>query len=67
MNIESDLKKLEETVAKMESKSLSIGESLKLYNQAVELSRALIESLNLAKGKLSKLNKELDRVDIEEN
>ena len=55
MKFENAIKKLEEISKKMESGSLSLDESLKLYQEAVNLGKVCSEQLEQAKGKITQL------------
>jgi exodeoxyribonuclease VII small subunit len=65
MDLENKIKKLEEITTSLESKSLSIDESLKLYNEAIELSKTLVDALSETKGKLKILNENLELLDVD--
>lgn len=65
MSFEKDLEKLEKLVAKLESDTLSVDESLKLYNEAINAGKNCIASLKESRGKLELLNKDLSRIDLD--
>ncbi len=65
MSFEKDLEKLEKLVNKLESETLSIDESLKLYNEAITAGKNCIASLRASRGKLELLNKDLSRIDLD--
>lgn len=65
MSFEKDLEKLEKLVNKLESETLSIDESLKLYNEAITAGKNCIVSLRASRGKLELLNKDLSRIDLD--
>lgn len=65
MSFEKDLEKLEKLVNKLESETLSIDESLKLYNEAITAGKNCIASLGASRGKLELLNKDLSRIDLD--
>lgn len=55
MSFEKKLTRLEEIVQKMESGSLSLDDSLKLFEEGVKLSRECNKELNTAEQKVKKL------------
>lgn len=57
VNFENALKRLEQIVQKLESGDLSLDESLKLFEEGVELSRLCTKKLSEAEGKVEKLVK----------
>lgn len=65
MNFEKDLARLEAIVAELENKSLSIDESLALFNEAVTAAKSCIEGINAGKGKLMLLTQELKKINLE--
>ncbi len=65
MNFEKKMQKLEAIVAELENKSLSIDESLKLYNQAVLLAEDCIKEIKEGKGKLELLTENLNRINLD--
>ncbi|MGI6593965.1 MAG: exodeoxyribonuclease VII small subunit [Christensenellales bacterium] len=67
MNFETNLKKLENLLNKLENEQTSIDESLKIYEEAIALSKKCIESINKSKGKLEILTQELNKIDFEIN
>lgn len=67
MNFETDLVKLEKLLKKLEDNKLSIDESLKIYEEAIELSKKCVDSINNSKGKLSLLTKELNKIEFDIN
>ena len=56
MTFEQALKKLEETVAKLEKSDLSLDESLKLYAQGNELSAFCLKCLEEAQLKITDIS-----------
>lgn len=67
MNFETNLKKLENLLNKLENEQTSIDESLKIYEEAIALSKKCIESINKSKGKLEILTQELNKINFEIN
>lgn len=55
MDFEAEMKKLAEIAAKMESGELPLEESMKLYTEAVELTKKLREYIEQAKLKVETL------------
>lgn len=56
-NFESALKRLEEIVQRLEAGDLSLDESLKLFEEGIELSRLCTKKLSEAEAKVEKLVK----------
>ena len=71
MNFEHNLQKLEALVESLQNPALGMDESLKIYAEAIELSKTCIDELRSKKGKFELLTKELERlnldVDVEED
>lgn len=61
MNFEKKLSRLEEIVSKMEKGDLTLEDSLKLFEEGVQLSRDCNSKLNEAEAKIKKL------VSVDEN
>ncbi|MCT8976027.1 exodeoxyribonuclease VII small subunit [Clostridium sp. CX1] len=55
---ESMMEKLEEIVAVMDSKELSLEESMKKYEEGIKLCNKLYKTLNEAEGKIKLLTEE---------
>lgn len=55
MDFESEMKKLADIAAKMESGELPLEESMKLYTEAVELTKKLKDYIDAAKLKVETL------------
>lgn len=55
MDFESEMKKLADIAAKMESGDLPLEESMKLYTEAVELTKKLKDYIDAAKLKVETL------------
>jgi len=65
MSFEKKMVRLEEITDLLENdKTLTIDKSLKLYNEAIELSKALVTVLDETKGKLKVLNESLEELDV---
>lgn len=62
MNFEQAYAELEGVVKKIESQSLTLEESVELFNRGIELSRKCLEYLNQTKGKISLLTDELKNI-----
>jgi exodeoxyribonuclease VII small subunit len=56
-NFENALKRLEEIIQKLESGELSLDESLKLFEEGIELSRLCTKKLSETESKVEKLIK----------
>lgn len=67
MSLETNIKKLEDLVRKIESQNISIEESLSLYEKAIELSHECLKDVKKYKGSLSILSKELEKITLEES
>ncbi len=66
-NFEAKLKKLEEIVEKLESEDTPLEESLKLFEQGVEISKELNQKLLEVKGKIETIKKDAEgKIKIEE-
>lgn len=65
MNFEKDLEKLEKIVEKLENETLSIEDSLKLYNEAINLGKKCVTAIKESKGKLELLNADLSRINLD--
>ncbi|HHX48967.1 MAG TPA: exodeoxyribonuclease VII small subunit [Clostridiales bacterium] len=67
MDFEANLAKLESLLNKLENEQTTIDESLKIYEQAITLSKKCIDSINKSKGKLEMLTQELNKIDFDIN
>ena len=65
MNLDKDLKKLDNLIVELDNKSLSIEESLDIYNKAIILAKKCVEEISSSKGKLELLTKELERINLD--
>ncbi len=61
MKFEESLKELEEIVAKMEQGNLTIDESIAAFTKGIELCKDCEKALNDAKGKITILQKEMEK------
>ncbi|MER2079949.1 MAG: exodeoxyribonuclease VII small subunit [Ruminococcus sp.] len=59
MTFEQANQKLDETVRKLEDKSLSLAESMELYAQACELLRFCVKELDAYKGQITEIHKRI--------
>lgn len=66
MNYEDSIKELEEIVTKLESEKLSLSESEKLFDRAVELAKFCQKELSVTTKKLFEIKKEFDKIVEEE-
>ncbi len=62
MNIDEKIKNLKDITEKIEDENISLDESLKLFNDGVELVKDCYKSLNEAKGKITILKKEVEEL-----
>ena len=60
MNFESNLKRLEEIVEKLESGECGIDEATTLFDEGKEIAKLCFEKLDANKGKITELVGELD-------
>lgn len=67
MTFEQMYAKLDEIVKKLEGQGIGLEESIKLFNDGLELSRKCLESLNQSKGKILLLTDELNKLTEEFN
>jgi len=66
-NFELKLKKLEEIVEKLESEETALEDSLKLFEQGVELSKELNQKLLEIKGRIETVKKDAEgKIKLEE-
>lgn len=61
MNFEKSIQELEEIVEKLNNKDITIEESVKLFEAGVEIVKVNYEMLEKASGKVTALQKELDK------
>lgn len=57
---EASLRRLEEIVNKLEQGEVPLEDSIRLYEEGLELSKSCIETLTEAELKLKKLSKDID-------
>ncbi|MEE1318721.1 MAG: exodeoxyribonuclease VII small subunit [Ruminococcus sp.] len=62
MTFEEANAKLEQTVKNMESKSLTLQESVELYAQACELLSYCMKELENCKGQIEDINERIERI-----
>ena len=55
INIQEELKRLDEIIEKISSKALPLEESLALYEEGVKITKALEEALKEAEAKVEKI------------
>ena len=55
INIQEELKRLDEIIEKISSKALPLEESLALYEEGVKITKALEEALKEAESKVEKI------------
>lgn len=63
MNIEQLLKQLQSTVEKLEKGDLSMEQSLKLFEEGVELTEKCFSALEKTKGKLNILKQRIEEIE----
>ncbi len=61
-SFEKDFERLEEITLKLESGEITLDESLKLFEEGVQISKSLIQTLNDAELKINQLKKDLNSV-----
>lgn len=66
MNYENAIKELEEITNKLENEKLSLNESEKLFDRAVELAKFCQKELSVTSKKLFEIKKEFDKIVEEE-
>jgi exodeoxyribonuclease VII small subunit len=59
-SFEQSLSRLEKIVDSLEQGDISLDESLKMYEEGIQLSKACMETLNTAELRIKKLTKELN-------
>lgn len=64
-DIESAEKRLTEICDKLENESVSISDSVALYEEGSEIVKFLNSELNSAKGKIVKIKQSLDKIEEE--
>ena len=63
--LEKALSELEGIVRKLESKDVTLDDSMELFQKGIELSRKCAEKLTEIKGSVAKLKGELDSLTVE--
>lgn len=66
MNFEEDYKRLNEIVGLLESGDKGLDESVKLFEEACDCRKRLLDELNAQKGKLLQIKQESDKYIEEE-
>lgn len=64
MNLEKEIEKLDKLVTKLENESLSIDNSLEIFNEAIEAAKVCLAGINESKGKLELLKNEAQRIEF---
>lgn len=67
MNLENDIIQLDKLVNQVESDSISLEESLSLYEDAIIIAKKCLKEISEQKGKLIELSKDLQSFEINEN
>lgn len=65
-NFEAKLERLEEITSSLESGEVGLDDSIKLFEEAVKLSKECLTTLENAELKVSTLKKELNKISKEE-
>ncbi len=60
MNFEQGTKELEKIIEKLDSKNVTLEESIVLFEQGVKISKECLALLNESKGKITMVKEELD-------
>ncbi len=63
MNYEYAIKKLESTIEQMEDRELTLDDSLKLFQEGIELYKYCNKKLNQAEGKIQMIIKDNDMIE----
>lgn len=66
MNYEKNIKELEKIVQKLSDEKMSVEQGLELYERGIELAKDSLKELNGVKGKIEVLNKELEKLEAED-
>ena len=66
MSFEKNLEKLDDIAKKFENEKLSLSESVKLFEESLQLSEASMKYLSEADGKIKKLKLEMDKLTEED-
>ena len=66
MNLEEQIKRLDEITAVLEKGDCSLDEGLKLYEEGGEIAKKCYKTLNEAKGKITVIKKEIESYKEEE-
>jgi exodeoxyribonuclease VII small subunit len=67
MSLENDIIKLDQLVNQVESGSLSLEDSLAIYEQAIILAKECLKTISEKKGKLFELSKDLQSSELTQN
>lgn len=62
MELEKNLKALEETAEKLDDKELALDEAIRLFEEGVRLIRKCMDSLGESKGKIEVIREELNEM-----
>lgn len=62
MNLEENLKKLEEIAARLEQGGMDLDEGIKLYEQGIELTRSCLGGLNESKQRIDVVKAEMNKL-----
>lgn len=62
MKLEKLLSRLEEIKSLLEQPDISLDESIKLYQESVECTKACIDELKTTEGKIVTIKQELDKI-----
>lgn len=62
MEFEKKLKELETTVQKLDNKDIALDEGVKFFEEGMNLTKECLKSLSEAKGKVSIIRQELEKL-----
>ena len=62
MDFEKSLERLEQIKTMLEQPSLTLDESIKLYEESVELTKTCIDALKETDGKITVIKNEIDKI-----
>ncbi len=62
MKLDDKIAELESILGRFESEDLSIEEGIALFEKGISLTKECLGELNAAKGKITKLKKEMDKL-----
>lgn len=66
MSYEKNMEKLESVVKKLDTESVTLEESLKLYSDGIKVAKECMKELKALKGQFELLNSDMQKIEIEE-